>query len=428
MRRWIALTLSLVMVLSGLTGCAAPASGSDSRSNVSEPNGTVSGNSAPPVQLPPEIIPEPEPEPEPEPQPVLTQEDVDQAIQAAAEHYTAASISVAAIEYGQVTQSGAWGWAVRGTREMTADTKVRVASLTKVAVGLCAMAMAEEGLLDLDAPLSDYWGASVVNPYSQTQPSARTLMSHTSSLRSLEITNGLSNLRGLLQSRSSWRNMTPGEGRYWEYNNFGFCVLGTTLELAADRVLDGYFQEKFLQPMGVRASLHAGFLEAEELASLYYPGGEQARSAAAQASMRVPSEIGRGASYYPGGLSISAIDLARLVAILAGRGSYNGVEYLTPESVQTMEEPQFTVEQEGIPPFQQCLVLRRQEDVMGQSVLYYHLGNAYGVHSMLSYNPETGCGVVVVTVGTNRHVNEQGLYSICAQISEELYLKMEDAL
>ena len=39
---------------------------------------------------------------------------------------------------------------------MTPDTKIRIASISKVAVGLCAMAMAEDGLADLDAPLGTY--------------------------------------------------------------------------------------------------------------------------------------------------------------------------------------------------------------------------------------------------------------------------------
>lgn len=362
------------------------------------------------------------------PQPRLTQEDVDQALEEVMSRYSAAAVSVAAIEGGQVTQSGAWGWAVKDQREMTAGTKVRVASLSKVAVGMCAMAMAEDGLLDLEAPLSDYWGGGVENPTSKTQPSARTLMTHTSSLRDLEITRGLSTLRGLLQSRSSWRNMEPGDGGYWYYSNFGFCILGTTLELAADQLLDNYFQSRFLQPLGARASLHAGNLEAEEVACLYNASGGVERSPQQQTGQKVPDQIGLGASYFPGGMTISAVDLAKLTAVLAGDGMYDGVQYLTPESVAAMEEPQFTVTPTEGTPFQQCLVLRRQEDILGQSVLYYHTGSSYGVYSLLSYNPETGNGVVVITTGAKRQTDEYGLYALCADLSADLYARMEGAV
>ena len=58
---------------------------------------------------------------------------------------SAVGVSLTVIEDGEVGASAAWGWAVRGERPMTADTKIRAASLSKTAVGLCAMAMAEAG-------------------------------------------------------------------------------------------------------------------------------------------------------------------------------------------------------------------------------------------------------------------------------------------
>ena len=359
--------------------------------------------------------------------PCLEAADLEQSLASALSRHSAVAVSVAVIEGGAVTQSAAWGWAVTGQREMTAGTKVRVASLSKVAVGLCAAAMAEDGLLDLDAPLSTYWGSGVGNPYTGVQPSARSLMSHTSSLREMELSRGLSHLRALLSSSSSWRQVVPGDGRGWSYSNMGFAVLGTTLELAGDTTLDVYFQRRFLQGLGARASLHAGNLAAEEVACLYGPGGSVARTPAQQTGQSVPQEIGMGATYFPGGLTISAVDLAKLTAILAGDGCYEGQRYLKVETVEELEEPQFTVTPESGTPFEQCLVLRRQEDLLGQPVLCYHTGSAYGVYSLLSYNPDTGDGVVVLTTGASYQVDERGLYVLCAEISGDLYARMEES-
>ena len=125
------------------------------------------GSAAPPppdidVQAPDqseEAVPVIVPEPEPEPQPVLTQQDVEGALSQVMERYSAVGVAVATVERGLLSQAGAWGWAVKDKREMTPDTKIRIASISKVVVGLCAMAMKEDGLIDLDAPISDYWGA-----------------------------------------------------------------------------------------------------------------------------------------------------------------------------------------------------------------------------------------------------------------------------
>lgn len=416
--RLLALALSLACLLSGCTAPAAsrPEDSSGSTSQ-GEPGPAADSGSAPSQPQ--------EPPAPPVPQPQLTQTDVDEALADVMEDFSAVAVSVAAIENGQLSQSGAWGWAIRNEREMTADTKLRVASLSKVAVGMCAMAMAQEGILDLDAPLSAYWGESVQNPYTQAQPTARTLMSHSSSVKSLEISRGLSHLTSLLSRGSSWRSVEPGDVGGWYYSNFGVCVLGTTLELASGQVLDDYFQRHFCQPMGLTASFFGGNLEEESLATLYNPSSV-GRTAAAQAGESIPDQIGDGASWYPGGLTISAVDLAKLVAVLANGGEYEGVSYLEPGTVAEMETPQFQVDPGETSVFDQCLILRRQENILGRDQIYYHTGSAYGVFSLLTFDPDTGDGVVVLTTGTPRQADEHGLYALCSQLSADLYARMEE--
>lgn len=360
-----------------------------------------------------------------EPVPRLTEEQVERCMEAVMEDFDAAGVSVAVIQQGEPGACAAWGWAVKGEREMTPDTKVRAASLSKVVLGMCAVAMEEDGMVDLDAPLEDYWGEGVDNPYREAQPTLRTLLTHTSSLRDLETTRGLERLRGLLRSASAWRDREPGDGSSWLYSNFGFCVLGTTLELASGQLLDDYLQARFLEPMGLRASLHAGRLEAEEVACLYNAAGGVERGPGAQTGQQVPQEIGLGASYFPGGLTISAVDLAKLVALLADDGLYEERRYLEAASVASMEQEAFVVEPENAASFSQCLALRRQEDLMGREALYYHTGSSYGVHALLSYDPNAGDGVVVLTTGTDGERDERGLYTLCARLSQLLYERME---
>ena len=374
------------------------------------------------------------------PRPVLTQADLDQALDEVLEEYSAAAVSVATVECGRFGHAGARGWAVKGEREMTPDTKVRVASLSKVVVAMCALAMAEDGCIDMDAPLSDYWGPSVRNPYSQGQPTARTLMTHTSSIKNLDTNRDLAGLQALLQSKSSWRRMEPGSGGYWYYSNFGMCVLGTTLELASGQVLDDYLQQRFLETIDAQAAFSAGRLDPDTLAALYTTGGV-GRSVAEQAAQTPSTQPGQSASYFPGGFTVSAVDMAKLVSILANDGVYKSSRYvlaepaqeqsasirlLSEQSVADMETPRFTVDLADSASFDQCLILRRQEDVLGQEVLYYHTGSAYGVYSLMTYNPETKNGAVVITTGARRNLNEDGMYALCADLTEKLYAKMED--
>lgn len=297
----------------------------------------------------------------PAPAPRLTQEDMDQAIQQVMENYSATALSVAVVERGEVTQCGAWGWAVQDQRPMTADTGVRIASISKVVEGMAAMKLAQDGILDLDAPLSSYWGEHAQNSYSLRQPSPRSLMTHSSTLKDLEMTRGLDRLTSILSRTSSWRDREPDHADSWAYSNFGMCIFGTTLELASGQLLDDYLQAQFFGPLDINASFHAARLSPEQLANLYEPKGVLCRSIQTQISQPVPTEIGMGATYYAGGLTISARDMAKLLAVLCGDGTYQGTQYLLPQTVAAMETPQFTVSNGEYTPFQQCLVLRRQD-------------------------------------------------------------------
>lgn len=361
------------------------------------------------------------------PAPRLTQEDIDEAIRQVMEHYSATALSVAVVERGEVTQCGAWGWAAQDQRPMTPDTAVRIASITKVAEGMAAMKMAQDGAADLAAPLSQYWGERAHNPYTTAQPSLQSLMTHSSTLKDLEMTRGLDRLESILSRSSSWRSCEPDCADSWAYSNFGMCIFGTTLELASGQLLDDYLQTQFFDPMDIDASFHAARLDPERLANLYEPKGVLCRSVQTQISQPVPTEIGMGATYYAGGLTISARDMAKLLAVLCGDGAYQGTQYLLPQTVAAMETPQFTVSNGEYTPFQQCLVLRRQDGLWGQSQLCYHTGSGYGVYSLISYNPETGNGVVVITTGAYWNVKEHGLYALCSDLSEALYQRMETA-
>lgn len=442
-----ALVLTLALALTACAPAAPSGASSEPSASTSQPLDTDE-------VVMQDMIPTIQPEPEPEPQPVLTQEDIDAALAQVMERYKAAGVTVATVERGQLSQAGAWGWAVKNQREMTPDTKIRIASISKVVVAMCALAMAEDGLLDLDAPLSTYWGDRAVNPYSKSQPTVQDLMTHTSSLKNLEPVRGLSKQRSLLNSKSTWRSMEPGNGGYWAYSNFGVSVLGTTLELAAQQTLDDYLQQRFLEPIGAKASFLGGRLSEDEVATLYTTGGV-GRTAAAHAGQSVPKDIGGASLYFAGGYTTSSVDMAKLVAILANDGVYKeplyeGIEvtdvetgtqlvvaqpvpgkfketrYLLAESVENMETPRFAVDLKDYAPFEQCLVLRRQEDVLGQDVLYYHTGSAYGVFSLMTYNPGTQNGVVVITTGASRNMNERGMYALCYDLMEILYEKMEE--
>lgn len=371
------------------------------------------------------VLPTPEPTPEPTPTPAITQAQLEEAVAQAGRDYGAMGIQAAVIQDGAVTMETAWGWAVKDTTALTPQHKLRCASLTKVAVGLSAALLLDRQAIDPEADISAYWGSTVCNPYYPDTPiTVDTLITHTSSLSdagSLSALKGTSARQRL--AGSGFQNVCPGDPDGWAYNNYGFSVLGMTLELAASQPLDQVLGEGLLEPMGIDAAFEAGSVAHTELLAPLYQGGYITRSVSEMLGYVCTPTPGYRGNFFAGGFTCSAGDYARLIAVLANDGLYEGQPLLSPEAVTYMETPleqAITDEERGI-TFLQCRPLRYQAGMYGREGIYYHTGSAYGFYGLLSYDPQTKDGVVVFTTGALGTMDDYGVYAVCGQIAQAVY-------
>lgn len=348
-------------------------------------------------------------------------QDIQDAIESAAAKYGAEGVQVVVIEDGQVTDAYAVGWATHGSDPMTADHRMRIASISKVAVGLEAMRLKELGRLDLDVPVGTYWGVTSQNPYYPDTPvNIRSILSHTSSISNLgdDASRAYSAVRSRLAG-SGYSHLVPGDIGSWSYNNYAFSVLGMTVELAAGQTMNSLLRRDFFDIMEIDGAFAPGDLrDSSALVTLVYAGGGVARSTATQRDIHSPTTPGASGTYFAGGLTISGRDLAKLVALLANDGSYEGLQLLQPQTVALMETYNPTQLSDGS---YQALPLRYQKNICGRDGLYYHTGSAYGVYNWVSYDPVTRDGIVVLTVGASGAKDDHGIYAICGEISSYVY-------
>lgn len=349
-------------------------------------------------------------------------EAIQAAVDSAAQKYGAVGVQVAVIEDGQVTDTFASGWATRGSDPMTANHKMRVASISKVLIGMETMRLREKGVVDLDTSIGGYWGVSAVNPrYPDVPVTLRTLLTHTSSLSSLgdDASRSYSAVRSRLANGTGFSAARPGDINSWNYNNYAFGVLGQTIELASGTCMNDLLRRDLFDIMGIDAAFAAGDLrDNSKLVTLVYHGGGVARSVSSQRPMHMPTTPGASGTYFAGGLTISAADLGKVTALLANDGRYEGLQLMKPETVAQMEAVNETQLADGS---YQGLALRCRNDIYGRQRLYYHTGSAYGVYNCMSYDPATGDGVVVLTVGASGAKDSQGIYAICGEISAYVY-------
>lgn len=352
---------------------------------------------------------------------VKNHDAIQAVVDAVAQKYSADGLQVAVVENGVVTDTYAYGWATKNSDAMTANHKLRVASISKVVVGITAQLLREEGVIDLDGDISNYWGVTVKNPRHPTIPiTIRSMLTHTSSIMMAgdDVSRAYKSVKSKLQGGGFTGNV-PGDIAGWGYNNYAFGVLGMTLELAANRVTDDILKQRLYNAMDIDAAFGAGDIKNTDLlATLYQADGSVARTVAKQKNLHSPTTPGAKGSYFAGGLTASAYDLAKLIALLAGDGRYEGVQLMQPESVGEMETYIQTPTPDGS---YQAMPMRYWPDLYGRKGIFFHTGSAYGVFNAVTYDPVTGDGVVVLTTGASGAKDEFGIYKVCAEINAEIY-------
>jgi len=383
-----------------------------------EPSTTEPPTTAPPTTEPPVTEP-----PEPIQWPVTSDHELlRQVLSEAAAAYGAVGIQAAVISQGKVGATGVFGWQTYETVPMADDTKIRVASLSKTAVGMVAMRLVDEGLLALDENVETYLGFPMRNYYYPDTPiTLRHLLTHTVGFRYVDYVANLEELKTVLVKKSTYQNHLPGSAEAYYYSNFGYGVIGTICEIVTGESLSALANTYFFAPMGIEASWAATGFDPDKLATIYDAKHRVGLSVEDLLTRIDPTAPAEAMKYYAGGLIISTADFAKLLTVLMNDDLYGGERYLSSESIAQLKTVQVPKNEMA----EQCLTLARFPGLYGEEALYYHTGSAYGVYALYTFDDVTKTGVVVVTTGAAGTKDENGLYAVCSQIAAAVHQNRE---
>ena len=243
------------------------------------------------------------------------------------------------------------------TRPWGRDTIANVYSCTKGMVAICAHRLIEEGRLDLDAPVADYWPEFA--QAGKEQLKVRWLLSHRAGLAAVQqVLPGAAlydwnAMCAALAAQEPW--WTPGTAHGYHALTFGWLV-GELVRRITGRSLGTYFREEVAGPLGL--DFHIGLPEAEhhrvaELSMLPPPAPDDddiqlgvmimsdPEGLPARAFLNPPS-VGLGVNNaawrtaeIPGGNGhANARALARIYGVLARGGDENGFHLLDAASIE----------------------------------------------------------------------------------------------
>ena len=327
---------------------------------------------------------------------------------------------------------------------VTADSRFRVASISKIFTATGYMQLVEQGKIDLDEDVSHYLGFTLRNPkYPNKTITSRMLLSHTSSIRDYPspYVPYKSSVRSFFTSADCW-TASRAPGTYFSYSNLNFILLATIMEKVSGQRFDKYMNKNVLKPLDIKGSFNLRDFSSSDLqkmgtlyrktngeADRYYAQMDDRPIELPNAAQQANYRIGTNAGIFSpqGGLRVSPNELSQMLQMLMNRGKYNGKEILKPATVQLMEKPVWNytpaqpngdIENDAIESYGLALQYfsgtgstkpapnRPDFDLIG------HLGEAYGFIGGLMWQPGTKNGFVFLQNGfATGYKQNKGRYS-----------------
>jgi methyl acetate hydrolase len=263
-------------------------------------------------------------------------------------------VAIAATRHETVYR-GAFGRPFRDADEnMRLDSVFRIASMTKAITCVAAMQLIEQGLVDLDAPVSEYIpsfsdlqvleGLDETSRQARLRPPAtpvtvRQLLSHTAGF-GYEIWNPL--LHQAVASGAAPSIFASGgeylqapllfdPGSQWQYG-ISTDWLGRLVEIVRGISLDRALMDEILTPLGMNDT-HFN-LPTDKVSRLVAQHARLGDGSLAEAPRETPPSV----SFFRGGdgLYSTAVDYARFLQALLNGGEGDGTRILKEESVALM--------------------------------------------------------------------------------------------
>ena len=257
---------------------------------------------------------------------------VETAVTAAATYGGAVSIQYALWQDGQITDTGAQGvYSKTENRLLTDDILYGVGSVSKIYTTVAVMQLAEDGKVDLDAPVTRYLPDFRMADSRYRDITVRMLLNHSSGIMGTGLAGAVlfgdadtSATDGLLEALSTQR-LIADPGAYSVYCNDGFTLAELVVEAVSGMDFMDYVEANILDPIGLESTFAPGDdFDAARLAKTYSGTSTEA----------LPADCLNAVG--AGGIYATASDLA------AFGGALTGTDLLSDASLEAMAYPEYS--------------------------------------------------------------------------------------
>jgi len=319
--------------------------------------------------------------------------EIERRIEGLMEEETMVGLSVAIMENGQITFARGYGETLHGSgEEVTIDTVFRWASLSKGVASTMIALLAEDGALDLDAPVSRFAPSLRLPASGQMRVTITDLLSHRLGIERNALDNRLEAGEDplILRTALGSRPEACPPGTCHRYQNIGFDAASEIVEGVTGQSYEAAVQGRLLQPLGMRTASvsRRGLFESQSWARSHRGLGIEVP--VVEPYYRIPAA---------GGMNGSIRDLARWMQV-----QVNGApDIVSPSILATTHSPVVRTEREDRRNRRYAQRISNTHYAQGWRVYDYaghtvvtHRGAVRGYRAMIMFDPALRTGVVAL--------------------------------
>ena len=299
------------------------------------------------------------------------------------------AVSYALVEGNQIVAMGGLGQkSIEDKTPVTADSIIRVGSITKTFTAIAMMKLVEQNKLQLEQNIKDLLpNTPYQNPFSDSPATLAMMLEHTSGLT--DFTGKEFNYPNALPLNKAFQVAPEARVARWQpgyhksYTNVGAGYISAAIEKVTEQDYDTWFNEQVLQAMGMKDSqLHWS----EDMHKKLIAGYDS------DLKTRIPYWHTLFRAF--GNLNTTARDMSQFLLLMVNQGMLDNKVFLQESSIQRMETPATTLAaKQGLSLGYGLGV--RSELFKGHRI-YQHGGDADGYISHFGYNKESQRGYIVV--------------------------------
>ena len=332
-------------------------------------------------------------------------------------------LSVAVVKDNKVIYNHSFGFKdVEKESPLTNESIFRIASISKSFTTTAIMQLVAKKQINLDQDVSELVGFRIRNPkFPNTVITLKMLLSHRSSINDSE---GYFSLDAIDPSKNpnwekSYNAYEPDKG--YMYCNLNYNLAGTILEKKTGIRFDKYIQQQILVQLGLYGGYNVNTLDSNLIAKIYEFKRDSAKFINSPSAYAPRTEeinnytMGRSTPIFSptGGMKISAHDLAEYMIMHSQLGKHKGKRIIPKNLSKQMQA--IISEEEGY-----GMALETTTQLIAGKTMIGHTGSAYGLYSMLFFEPKEKIGFVVISNGCDtKTIN--GFNAVLHQTVNSLY-------